>query len=52
MRPDQLDQQVAMAVNQIRYNTREARRRLGLRDVLYPTATAENSLPLAPIKSD
>ena len=41
MRPDQLDQQVALAINQIRRNTRDARHRLGLDDVLYETATAE-----------
>jgi len=40
-RPDQLDQQVALAINAIRREANEARRRLGIAPVEYPHCTAE-----------
>lgn len=40
MRPDQLDQQVALAINEIRQNANDARRRLGIEPVSYRTETA------------
>lgn len=40
LRPDQLDQEVALATNQIRRDANDARRRLGIRPVDYPVETA------------
>lgn len=39
-RPDQLDQAVAMAINTIRRQANEARKRLDMPPVDYPTETA------------
>lgn len=40
-RPDQLDVQIALAINQIRRSANEARKRLGMDPVEYLPVTAE-----------